>query len=563
MRRQDYLTTEYGWRWADKRNARLRVALIFPNLYRLGMSNLGFQLIWQAAHRHPGVAAERLFLPDRDQPGPPVSLETGRSLPDFDILAFSISYEQDYLNVLRLLDSGGVPRRWADRTAAQPFLLAGGPALWSNPEPMAPFFDAVVIGEGESIIGEILEGLLAQGGADQLSWRETLAQIKGVYVPALYTPRYSAEGGFAVLEPGGKAPVTIQRRWEKDIAVHPAESAVLTPHTEFADTYLIEVARGCARACRFCLAGFVLRPVRYRPLAQLLEQVERGLALTNKIGLLAAAVSDYPELPALSEHLCQRTLQVYLSSIRADAITPELIRLLRHGGQRSLTMAPEAGSEQLRRRINKQLSHSVLLEGVRCAAAGGLTGIKVYVMIGLPQETTEDVLAIADLLADMIKVGRPLGMQRFVVDLHPFVPKALTPYQWERPASLERFAQIFDLLKRPLAQLGVQCRFDSPAWAVIQELLARGDRRTADILETALAGGGNLSAYRRAMRERGFHRNFVPGAPTPWDHIASGIDPRFLLQEAKRALLGQQSPPCPIVAPSPGITHNCRRCGVC
>ncbi len=601
MKRQAYLAAEYGrFHWADKPGARTRTALVFPNVYHLGMSNLGFQLIWKAAHDHPQSAAERVFLPDADQDPTPQSLETGRRLRDFDVLAFALSYEQDYLNVLRMLDLGRVPRRRADRTEDHPLLIAGGPALWGNPEPVAPFLDAIVIGDGEEAIGAILDAHDEYRRAPRSRLLEALAQIEGIYVPALYEPIYSPEGYYEGLEPrpgnpnsgsgsaaqsglapsgsapagsarlpgtaassGLTAPSAITRLWLRDIDKFPAESVVCTPNTEFADTYLVEIARGCSRACRFCMAGFITRPVRYRQLPQLVEQVDRGLRHTRKIGLLSASVSDHPDLMALGDYLLTQDVRLYMSSIRADAITPQFIQLLRHGGLKSLTVAPEAGSERMRARISKNLTHEELMRCVTYAGEGGMTGVKFYVMVGLPHETDEDVMAIVDLMADTVKVGRPLGMRQFVIDLHPFVPKAFTPYQWEPQVSIERFEAIFDMLRRPLAKLGVQTRFDSPAWAVVQEILARGDRRSADIMETALASGGNLSAYRRAIRDHAVPRRFYQGSPTPWDHIQSGMSTKFMMLEAMKAERQLQSPPCPIDAPLPLLKLDCVRCGVC
>ncbi|MBM3267243.1 MAG: radical SAM protein [Candidatus Sericytochromatia bacterium] len=564
MKRQAYLAAEYGpFRWQDKPAATQRAAFAFPNVYHLGMSNLGFQLVWRHAHEHPDTCAERVFLPDPDEDATPLSLETGRKLRDFDVLAFALSYEQDYLNVLRMLDLGRIPRRGASRDRSHPLIIAGGPALWGNPEPVAPFLDAIVIGDGEEAIGRILDTVRDHRGASRPEVLAALGRLAGVYVPALYEPVYSPDGYFEGLEPLGDAPSHVERLWVRDVDRFPAESAVLTPHTEFADTYLIEIARGCSRACRFCMAGFITRPVRYRQLPELVSQVDRGLRHSRKIGLLSASVSDHPDLMALGEHLLTRDVRLYMSSIRADAITPEFVRLLRHGGLKSLTVAPEAGSERMRARISKHLTHAELMRCVTYAGAGGMTGVKFYVMVGLPHETDEDILAIVDLLNDTVKTGRPLGMRQFVIDLHPFVPKAFTPYQWEPQASPERFERIFDLLRRPLAKLGVQTRFDSPAWAIVQELLARGDRRSGDVMETALAGGGNLSAYRRAIRDHGIPRRFYDGAPTPWDHIASGMSTRFMVLEAMKAESELQSPPCPIVAPLPLSAVECRRCGVC
>ncbi|MBU6429160.1 MAG: radical SAM protein, partial [Cyanobacteria bacterium REEB65] len=486
-----------------------------------------------------------------------------RRLRDFDAIAFALSYEQDYLNILRMLDASGIPRRAHDRRTGDPLLIAGGPALWGNPEPVAPFFDAIVIGDGEEAIGEIARCLGEHSGASRPELLAALSRIAGVYVPARYEPVYSSEGYYEGLDPLGDAPPFIERLWVREIDRHPAQSAVLTPHTEFADTFLIEIARGCSRACRFCMAGFITRPVRYRQLPHLVEQVEQGLQFTSKIGLLSASVSDHPDLLALGEHLRTRQVRLYMSSIRADAITPDFIALLRHGGLKSLTVAPEAGSERMRTRISKHLTHQELLQCVRYAGEGGMTGIKYYVMVGLPHEEDDDIRAIVDLMADTVRVGRPLGLRQFVIDLHPFVPKAFTPYQWEPQADLSRFERIFDMLRGPLAKLGVQTRFDSPAWAIVQEPLARGDRRVADVIERALTMGGNLSAYRRAVKETPIPRRFFSGSALPWDHLASGMSHKFLVLESLKAAKDLQSPACPIDAQLAVATPGCTRCGVC
>lgn len=522
MDRRALLKQERLYQWTDKPNA-ARIALVFPNAYALGMSNLGFQWIYHLLNAHPDWVCERFFLED----GPSYSLETGRSLKEFDVIAFSLSFELDYPNVLRILERSGLPL--TERTG--PLVIAGGPAVMANPEPMAAFLDVVLLGEAESNLYPCLEAFL-QGGS-RLERLERIAQQPGCYVPSLYQSVYDADGYFLKTVPVGDAPPIVQRQYSRSFA----ETVILTPNTEFADTFLVEVSRGCAHRCRFCLAGNITRPFRARPIESIKAAIEKGLEHTPKIGLLGAAVSDLPMIDELGDFLLERSLRLYISSIRADRVTPTLIRVLRHGGLTTLTVAPEAGSEAMRRCICKDLSAEEILRATAIAAEGGMSGLKFYFMVGLPHEKPEDIAAIPELLGQAIAQGRP-QIRQFATDVHPFVPKAHTPFQWAPMASVPELEKILGSLSKPLAKLGVKLRFDSAKWAHVQEVLARGDRRTAEILLAATQGGGALGAWRKALSSSGVPRRFLMGEPLPWDHIHLVPNQEYLKKEYHEALGG-------------------------
>ncbi len=507
---------ERGFKWRDKPSAR-RIALVFPNRYSLGMSNLGFQVIYKLINETDGFVCERFFLSEKNAKA--LSLETGRRLKEFDAVAFSLSFELDYPNAVRILLEAGISRE------SDIVLLAGGPAVTANPEPMADFFDLFLLGEAEKTLPPFLEALEESRGRPKKERLKKFSSLPGCYVPALYEWAPAAER----LAPIDEAPPAIERQWCRDFG----ESVILTPNTEFADTFLVETSRGCAHGCRFCLAGSITRPFRCRSLDSLKESIERGLSLTEKIGLLGAAVSDLPDIDGLTEFLLTRSLRLYISSIRADKVTPRLIQLLRHGGLKSLTIAPEAGSEEGRRRIKKGIGEADILRAVELAGEGGLSGVKLYFMLGLPGREKESE-EIPLLLEKVVKAGRACGIRHFSTDVHPFVPKAHTPFQWEEMEEISKLEKTILSLGKPLAKLGVKLRGDSPKWAHVQEVLARGDRSTSNVLRSVVEGGGALGAWRKAL-EGMPPRFFEPGKPLPWDHIKSGPPPAFLLEERLKA----------------------------
>jgi radical SAM family uncharacterized protein len=536
---------------------RVAVALVYPNAYAVGMSNLGFQTIYWHLNRLPDVVCERVFLPDpadidemRRTGTPPFSLESQRPLTDFHLIGFSITYEGDYINALRLLALAGIPLRSADRRAHHPVVLMGGVCAFSNPEPMAPFMDFIVVGEGEEIVGELMEAYRA---GDRETFVDRILDVPGVYVPDRYDVSYHPDGTIAAVLPRGAAPATVTKRRLGDVNRFESLSLVKTPHAEYGHMALLEVGKGCGRGCRFCLEGQVYRPVRHRSVAALRETVARIAAdpANRRIGLVGACVSDYPWIGDLLDVVAEHGLEVSISSLRADSLTDGLVAALARGGHRTLTVAPEAGTERLRRVIRKAISDEQLYAACDLVRRHGIPNLKTYFMIGQPTETREDVEAIADLAARMLERlrlldpgGRPFG--RLTLSISSFVPKPWTPFQWAPFDGVESLQEKLEIVKRGVRRFpNVRVLHENPREAALQALLARGDRRVADFLEAAARRDGD---WRRALREWEGDPDFFTTRPRrldermPWDHFDVGVKRAGLLREWERALTEAPTP---------------------
>lgn len=546
-----------------KWHGRIRVALAYPNQYPVGMANLGFQTVYRLLNELDDVVCERAFLPETGIGKPIRTMESGRTLSEFDVIAFSISFENDFPGLLSILKQAGIPLLASHRGPPFPLVMAGGVACFLNPEPIAPFVDCFLLGEAEAVLPEFFDGF--DPGSDRKSHLGRLARdVAGTYVPAFYEAAYHPDGTLKRFTPTADVPPTISRRTMADLSETPACSTVLTPHTPFKDRFLIEVARGCPHGCRFCSAGYVYRPPRFRP-AKLLERcLAEGAARTDKIGLVGTAVSDLPGLSALCGAALDRKLSVSFSSLRTDALTPEIVSVLKHGGVKTATLAPDAGSERMRRVINKGISETDVLTAVEYLVAGGIPNLKLYFMVGLPTETADDVAAIVE-LCRKIKEGFLSASRRrkrigtITVSLNAFVPKAVTPFQWSAmepvPVLKKKFRKIREGLKRVA---NVTVKTDPLRRDVVQALLARGDRRVADMLIRHRQTGGNWPETLKAVSPRpGFYVNRVRSTEEnlPWDFIDHGIRKSFLAREYRRAMQGKPSSPCPI--------DNCNVCGVC
>jgi radical SAM superfamily enzyme YgiQ (UPF0313 family) len=497
--------------WGGK----LPIALVFPNTYYLGMSSLALHTLYRLWNAREDVVCERVFAEPSGKQGrglvPPLSLETVAPLDYFPIVAFSISYELDYLNVVALLRAAGIPPLASDRDETQPLIIAGGPAVSANPEPLAPFLDAVLVGEVEPPFESLTEALhLAADGREAVL--AALAQLPGLYLPNAPRPASKAQ--------------SVVRQWLPDLDAFPTHSAILTPDTEFADMGLVEIARGCRRGCRFCLAGYTYRPPRQRSVENILAQARELLRDTNKLGLVSAAVSDHSDIDLLAVELRDLGARLSVSSMRVDPVSEPLIRALAESGTRTLTIAPEAGSERLRRVINKTQTKDDVLRAVDLAAHHDLEHIKLYFMLGLPTEDEADVQALLDLALDCAK----RFPRKVTVNLTPFVPKAHTPFQRlaQTPAKVVKRRSTY--VERGLRRRGLMVRTESPGWAEIQGTLARGDRRVAKaILATERV---TPAAWREALTEAGLSVQELLGPrdedePLPWDFVQSGIRPRY------------------------------------
>ncbi|HEU4368063.1 MAG TPA: radical SAM protein [Methylomirabilota bacterium] len=536
---------------------RIAVALVYPNSYAVGMSNLGFQTIYQHLNALPDVVCERVFLPDpadlaemQRTRTAPFSLESQRPLTDFHMLGFSVTYEGDYINVLRLLDLAAIPLRSSERRSHDPLVLMGGVCAFSNPEPLAPFMDFVVVGEGEELVGELIAAY-RERYRDRASFLDLLASLPGVYVPERYDVRY-AGGVVSDVSPRGGAPAVVVKRRLGDVNAFRTIAAVKTPNAEYGHMALLEVGKGCGRGCRFCLEGQVYRPVRHRSVDALRETVEQLAREGEKrIGLVGACVSDYPWIGDLLKIVEANGMELSISSLRADSLTEDLAASLARGGHRTLTIAPEAGTERLRRAIRKAITDEQILGACDLVRAQGIPNLKTYFMIGQPTETDEDVEAIADLARRMLerlrlpdRAGHPFG--RLTLSISSFVPKPWTPFQWAPFAGAGALADKLATIKRGVGALSnVRVLHENPREAALQALLARGDRRVGDFLERAARLGGD---WRRALREWDGDldgettRNRALDERLPWDHFDVGVKKAGLVREWERALAADAVP---------------------
>ncbi len=540
----------------------LSIALAYPNRYYTAMSNLGFQTVYHLFNLQPGTECQRVFLPEAADieeyyrtNTPLFSLETQRAVRDFDVLAFSISYENDYLHLLQIMELAKIPILGKDRKERDPLVMAGGATVLLNPEPLADFIDFFFIGEIEPIISSLTE-VLRRGKEKELPRLEILrelAELEGVYVPQFYKVNYSPEGLITLFCPQDKVPTRIKRVYLRNLDSYPTFSTLITPQTELAEMFLTELSRGCSRRCRFCACSYVYHPHRLRDGPQLKEVLLKKGEGVAKIGLLGAAISDYPHLIYLGRELlnCQKGLS--FSSLRVDSLNPELADLLRDSGQKTVTLAPEAGSERLRRIINKGFNEQNILEAVELLAERGITNLRLYFMVGLPWEEKGDVHEIVELtkkikhrLRKKRRTGK--GSEKINLSLNSFVPKPATPFQWHPFAEPGQLSEKIKLVRKGLAKEGgVSVTADLPKWAYLQALLARGDRRVGKLLWAAHHFQGNWSqAYRSVDLNPDFYvfRSRKEEEIFPWDFIDHGISKEYLWRrylEAQREALSSTS----------------------
>ncbi len=554
---------EWGARWP--------AALVYPQIYSVAMGNLGFQAIYHLINAQPDLICERAFLPSSEEweeyrrtRTPILTLESQRPLRDFAAAAFSISFEADYPHVLQMLEGAGIPLMAADRGPNDPLILAGGVATFLNPEPLSPFVDAFFLGEGEAGAVDFFQFLAAGSPAsDRAGLLKELARtVPGAYVPAGYQPHYYPDGTLAAFEPEPGYPPRVRAPHLAELASYPTHSHILAPRSEWGEMFLVETGRGCSRGCRFCAAGFIYRPPRERDLEDLWVQAQQGLTEKRKIGLVGAAVSDHPGMKELCGKILAQGGTLGISSLRADSADAELFGLLSQAGVRTVVLAPDAGSERLRRVLNKGLTQEDLAQAAVALSQSGIPQLRLYFMVGLPTETLEDVEEIPRLVRYLQHrvIKESQGKKRLgliTLSLSSFVPKPFTPFQWAPFMEVGELKKRLKLVTKQFHGVKeVRVHTDLPKWAYIQALLARGDRRVGDLM--LLAHDSNWTkAFRQSpvnpdfftLRERGRDELF------PWDFIDHGLQRDYLWEEYRKALEEKESPRC--------LPEICKRCGVC
>ncbi len=534
---QKILAQEEGAVYKDW-GGKLPIALIYANTYRVAMSSLALHTLYRLFNDEADVVCERAFYgfdrpPRRGEAF--LSLESQRPLAEFPVLAFTISYELDYFNAVQMLKQSGIPLLAAQRDESWPLLIAGGPAVYTNPEPLADIFDAFAIGEGEVIVPPLIDALWDAVNLPRPEAQRRLAQVPGMYVPA---------------QKNGP----VSRVWVRDLANFPTITQIYTPNTEFGDRTLIEIARGCGRGCRFCMAGYTYRPMREIHLDSVLAIARYALQHRQRIGLVAAAVSDHSWIDQIAIELRKMGARLSASSMRVDPISEPLVRGLAESGNQTLTIAPEAGSLRMRQVINKAQSDEQILAAVELAAKYNFPQLKLYFMVGQPTERDEDVEAIADLSLR----ARKIFPRKLVVNATPYVPKAHTAFQWAAMTPANVVERRVKYLQKRLQPKGVALRSDSPAWAAVEGVLARGDHRLGKVL--ARMSKTSLKEWLRALNAEGLTQDeFLQErdlkAPLPWDAVNTGVAKSYFSWDLKRALNNKWTNACP--------PANCLRCQAC
>jgi radical SAM superfamily enzyme YgiQ (UPF0313 family) len=535
------------------RGGELSICLVYPNVYRTGMGSLGFQTIYRLFTASAGLQCERAFLPDRDDldeyrrsGSPLLSLESQRPLADFDIIAFSTSFEPDYLNIPVILSLSRIPLYAAERSQSNPLVIAGGAAFFINPEPVADFMDIICIGEGEDIIPGLVAALLSpRRDETRHALLLELAAVPGIYVPLFYHPIYQ-QGQISGYEVDKGASYPVHRATACLEQHSPSSSQILSENIEFGDMFLIEVSRGCPRGCRFCSSGFIYGAFRQQPYEHLRALVDEGLDLRSKFGLVGAAVSDYADIGKLCRYIVDKGAKVSVSSLRIDRIDPEMLDALIASGHKTISLAPEGGSQRLRDVIRKNLTEAQILDACEMLISRDILNLKLYVIIGLPTETDADldelvrlVSAIRERVIERARANKRLG--EITLSVNPFIPKPFTPFQWcgmEPLSSLERKVKFLENSLRPLSN--VRLKVESLRESYLQALLSQGDRRLSPLL-VAMSEGANLKKAAKLCSidtDRYVHREINGDEFLPWCVIGTA-ETAMLRHEYERALAGE------------------------
>ncbi len=567
----------------------LKLAFAFPDVYEVGMSHLGLQILYGIVNSRPDTLMERVFAPwpdmekkMREHSLSLFTLESRRPVRDFDVLAFTLQYEMSFTNVLYMMDLAGIPLKSDQRDEGYPLVIAGGPCAF-NPEPMAEFIDLFVIGEGEEVIQDMLDVLLEakRGNISRKSLLSDMSRVPGVYVPSLYKADYR-DGFFSGVSPLNEGtPDRVIKRFVRDIDLAPFPTRPVVPSTEAVhDRIMIEVLRGCTRGCRFCQAGMIYRPVREKTPGTIMRQAEELIGNTgyDEISLTSLSTSDYTPvrgvIKSLMDKHAERGVGVSLPSLRVDQFSVDLAKEVQRVRRSSLTFAPEAGSQRLRDVINKGVTEEDLLETTGSAFREGWQAVKLYFMIGLPTETPEDLDEIIRLAKMVLSLGRkagvPRGRLRVTISASSFVPKAHTAFQWEPQVAQAALKQKQSYLSENLRERGLVFNYHDAGLSYIEAVFARGDRRLGEVLVKAYELGCKFDAWSEyfhlerwleAFRKAGIdpdeyaYRRYAYDEPLPWDHIDCGVSKQYLAREHKRALAGLTTDDC--------REGSCPGCGLC
>ncbi len=584
-----YIDSEWGAR--PDEDAGYRVALLYPDAYEIGMANQGLGILYQHLNELPDVAAERVYVPWIDMADlmranevPLFTLETCRPVNECDLLGITLPYELTYTNILEALDLARIPLRTVERTDEHPLVIGGGPCAY-NPEPVAPFFDAILIGEGEDAIVEIVQAHreAKASGASRSEILEALARVPGVYVPSLYEAASDEHGRFDGMRPSGSAPDVVIKRVVSDLGSYRVPVCPVVPFMDVVhDRVMVEILRGCTRGCRFCQAGMVYRPVRERSADSIVRDAVAGLKCTgyDEVSLTSLSTTDHSQIESVLRRLKQRLegtgISVSLPSLRVDAFSVDMARIVGAGRKSGLTFAPEAGTQRLRDVINKNVTEEDLLRTIESAFRSGWRRVKLYFMIGLPTETDEDIKGISELVARVLSTAREAtpapqrGSIRIGVSVATFVPKAHTPFQFDGQVTPEEVVRRQQLLRGAMPRKGVELSWHDANVSFLEAVIARGGREIADAIEIVWRSGARFDAWTEqfdlaawrdglvqanvdatAAAARVFERHEV----TPWSHISPGVTSAYLWKERERALRGETTPDCSF--------DECTGCGVC
>ncbi len=584
-----YLDREWGAH--HREDADYRAVLLYPDTYEIGQANQAIGILYDRLNTCDGVAAERAYIPwidlselMRENDVPLFSLESCAPVRDFDLLGITVPYELSYANILEALDLAAIPLRSAERDETHPLVVAGGPCVF-NPEPFAPFFDAILIGEGEDAVVDIVDAHRAAkaAGLSRAQVLAALAQIPGVYVPSLYDVRTDAQGAFAGVVPAEGAPAVVTKRVVADLSAHRPPTCPVVPFMDVVhDRFAVEVLRGCTRGCRFCQAGMVYRPVRERSADDVVRDALAGLACTgyDEVSLTSLSTADHSMLEDVLRRLQRRLagtgISVSLPSLRVDAFSVDMARMIASGKKSGLTFAPEAGTQRMRDVINKNVTEEDLLDTIRLAFEAGWRRVKLYFMIGLPTETDDDIRGIGNLVYKVLTTAREAtppsqrGGLKIGVSVSTFVPKVNTPFQWEPQVTFEEVKRRQGVLRESCPRKGVDLHWHDADVSYLEGVMARGGRELADVVETAWRSGARfdawteqfkLSAWLDAFDTCGIDPTSIANRareldePLPWDHISAGVSRRYLERERARALEGVTTADCSF--------SGCTGCDVC